>query len=189
MIPPDPVYLAERRRGFQRRGVLAGVAFALIVVSGLVPHIGVVGAPISPGRSLIGASRFFLTANPNADGFHTETASVATVGFGISMSYLGLALHQIGLLAGLASFWVLLVEDVGRWIRRLAMVAGVFLLISSATVVFGYQVLRSAGIPSTLGVAWILALLAGLVLTIGAWAARRRLVSTWYWERPEIAQP
>lgn len=189
MIPPDPVYLAERRRGYQRRGVLAAVAFALILVSVLVPHIGVVGAPISPGHSLIGASRFFLTANPNAAGFHSDTASVASVGFGISMCYLGLALQQIGVLMGVASFWVLLVEDVGRWTRRLAMVSGVFLLLSAATVVFGYQVLRSAGIPSTLGIAWLPTLLAGLVMTIGAWAARRRLVSTWFWERPEIAQP
>ena len=189
MITPDPVYLAERRRGFQRRGVLAAVAFALILLSGLVPHIGVQGAPISPGRSLIGASRFFLTANPNAEGFHSDSASVASVGLGISISYLGLALHQIGLLTGLASFWVLVVEDVGRWIRRLAMVSGAFLLVSAATVVLGYQVLRTAGIPSTLGVAWLLALLAGLVMSIGAWAARRRLVTTWYWERPEITQP
>jgi hypothetical protein len=189
VITPDPAYLAERRRGFQRRGVLAAAAFALIAVSALVPQIGVEGAPISPGRSLIGASRFFLTANPNASGFHSDTASVASVGFGISMSYLGLALHQIGILTGLGSFWVLLVEDVGRWIRRLGMVSGVFLLVSAATVVLGYQLLRSAGIPSTLGIAWLPTLLAGLVMAIGAWASRRRLVSTWYWERPEIAQP
>jgi hypothetical protein len=189
VITPDPVYLAERRRGLQRRGAVAAVAFALILVSGLVPHIGVAGAPIGPGRSLIGASRFFLSANPNAEGFQTRTASVASVGFGISISYLGLALHQIGLLSGLASFWVLMVEDVGRWIRRLGMVSGAFLVVSAATVVLGYQLLRSAGIPSTLGIAWLPALLAGLVMTIGAWAARRRLVSTWYWERPEITQP
>ena len=58
-----------------------------------------------PGRSLIPASRFFLIANPNAEAFQSAT-SVADAGMGISFTYLGLAFQQIGLITGLASFWV-----------------------------------------------------------------------------------
>jgi hypothetical protein len=84
---------------------------------------------------------------------------------------------------------VLIVEDVGKWTRRLVLVSGVSLLMSASTVVLGYQLLTQAGVPTVLGYAWIPTMLAGLVMIIGARLARRRLVSTWFWEKPEIVQP
>ncbi|HEX3198103.1 MAG TPA: hypothetical protein VHR39_11185, partial [Propionibacteriaceae bacterium] len=100
-----------------------------------------------------------------------------------------LAFHQIGLITGIASFWVLIVEDVGRWTRRLVMVSGVSLLLSASTVALGYQLLNKAGVPTLLGYAWLPTLLAGLMMVIGGRLARKRLVTTWYWEKPEIVQP
>jgi len=92
-------------------------------------------------------------------------------------------------LLGIGTFWVLIAEDVGRWVRRLAMVSGVLLTLSSATVVLGFQQLWVAGVPTLLGVAWLPTLLAGLTMMIGAHVARRRLSSTWFLESPEIVQP
>jgi hypothetical protein len=143
---------------------------------------------VLPGRSLIPASHFFLIANPNAEAF-SGAKSVADAGIGISVTYLGLALQQIGLLTGVASFWVLMVEDVGRWTRRLVLVSGVSLLLGASTVILGYQWLNSAGIPTLLGYAWLPTLLAGLIMIIGGRLARKRLVSTWFWEKPEVVQP
>ena len=108
---------------------------------------------------------------------------------GISITYLGLAFQQVGLLTGLASFWVLIVEDVGRWTRRVVMVSGVSLLLGASTVILGYQLLTSAGVPTLLGYAWVPTFFAGLIMVIGGRLARRRLVTTWYWESPEIVQP
>ena len=183
-----PEDLQRRRRAQIGRTLMGVSALLLMITSAVVPHVIVEAATLVPGRSLIPASRFFLIANPNAEAFLGAT-SVAHAGLGISITYLGLAFHQIGLITGLASFWVLIVEDVGKWTRRLVMVSGVSLLLSASTVVFGYQLLNRFGVPTLLGYAWIPTLLAGLVMLIGARLARARLVSTWFWEHPEIVQP
>lgn len=185
-LTPDD--LQRRRRAQFGRTIMGISALLLMIISAVVPHIMVQAATVVPGRSLIPASHFFLIANPNAEAF-LGARSVAHAGMGISLTYLGLALHQIGLITGLASFWVLIVQDVGKWTRRLVMVSGVSLLLSASTVVLGYQWLNRIGVPTLLGYAWLPTLLAGLVMVIGARLARGRLVSTWFWEKPEIVQP
>jgi hypothetical protein len=179
----------ERRRRAQFGRTVMGIsALLLMIMSAVLPHVMVEAATVVPGRSLIPASRFFLIANPNAEAFQGAT-SVAAAGMGISITYLGLAFQQVGLITGVASFWVLIVDDVGRWTRRLVMVSGISLLLGASTVVLGYQLLTNAGVPTLLGTAWIPTLLAGLIMVVGGRLARRRLVSTWYWENPEIVQP
>ena len=116
--------LERRRRAQFGRTILGVSALLLMITSVVVPHFLVEAATVVPGRSLISATRFFLIANPNAEAFQGAT-SVARVGMGISITYLGLAFQEIGLITGLASLWVLIVEDVGRWTRRLVMVSGV----------------------------------------------------------------
>jgi hypothetical protein len=180
--------LDRRRRAQFGRTIMGISALLLMIMSAVLPHVIVQAATVVPGRSLIPASHFFLIANPNAVAFR-EATSVAAAGMGISITYLGLAFQQVGLLTGLASFWVLIVEDVGRWTRRLVMVSGVSLLLGASTVVLGYQLLTNAGVPTLLGYAWLPTLLAGLIMVIGGRLARKRLVSTWYWESPEIVQP
>ena len=188
MIRVTPEEFERRRRAQFGRTVMGISALLLMIMSAVLPHIMVEAATVVPGRSLIPTSRFFLIANPNAEAFQGAT-SVADAWMGISITYLGLAFHQVGLITGVASFWVLIVDDVGRWTRRLVMVSGVSLLVGASTVVFGYQLLTNAGIPTLLGYAWIPTLLAGLLMVIGGRLARKRLVSTWYWENPEIVQP
>ena len=180
--------LERRRRAQFGRTILGVSALLLMIMSVVVPHVLVEAATVVPGRSLIPATRFFLIANPNAEAFQGAT-SVAGVGMGISITYLGLALQEIGLITGVSSFWVLIVEDVGRWTRRLVMVSGVSLLLGGSTVVLGYQLLTNAGVPTLLGYAWLPTLLAGLIMVIGGRLARKRMVSTWFWESPEIVQP
>jgi hypothetical protein len=180
--------LGGRRRAQFGRTIMGISALLLMIMSAVLPHVIVQAATVVPGRSLIPASRFFLIANPNAVGFQ-EATSVAAAGLGISITYLGLAFQEVGLLTGLASFWVLIVEDVGRWTRRLVIVSGVSLLLGASTVVLGYQLLTNAGVPTLLGYAWLPTLLAGLIMVIGGRLARKRMVSTWYWESPEIVQP
>jgi hypothetical protein len=180
--------LERRRRAQFGRTILGISALLLMIMSAVVPHVLVEAATVLAGRSLIPATRFFLIANPNAEAFQAAT-SVADAGLGISITYLGLAFQEIGLITGLASFWVLIVEDVGRWTRRLVMVSGVSLLLGASTVVLGQQLLTNAGVPTLLGYAWLPTLLAGLIMIIGGRLARKRMVSTWFWESPEIVQP
>jgi len=183
VILPSEETLQRRRRDYQRRGVVAGAAFLAMVLSAILPHIGV-QAFDAYCRSLIGASRFFVAAQPGAEGFGgTDPGAVALA---LDVTYLGLAAQQLGLLGGLGSFWVLASAGIGRWIRRLTLVSGWLLTISAALTVTGFQLLQGAGVPSRLGVAWVFALVAGVILVAGGVAARSRLDSTWYWTRPDL---
>jgi hypothetical protein len=188
MVRLTPEELERPRRAQFGRTIMGVSALLLMIISAVVPHVLVEAATVVPGRSMIPATRFFLIANPSAEAFQGAT-SVADVGIGLSVTYLGLAFQEIGLITGVASFWVLIVEDVGRWTRRLVMVSGVSLLLGASTVVLGYQILTNAGVPTLLGYAWLPALLAGLIMVIGGHLARKRMVTTWFWESPEIVQP
>lgn len=183
MILPTEEMLERRRRDYQRRGAVTVAAFVAIVLSAVLPHVGV-QAFDGYGRSLIGASRFFVAAQPGAEGFGgADPGAVAT---GLDVTYLGLAAQQVGLLGALGSFWVLASAGVGRWIRRLTLVSGWLLAISAALTVTGFQLLVGAGVPSSLGVAWVFSLVAGVILVLGGLAARKRLDSTWYWTKPDL---
>jgi hypothetical protein len=188
MIRLTPEEIERRRRTEIGRIAMGVSALLLMIMSAVLPNVMVQAATILPGRSLIPASHFFLVANPNAEAF-SGARSVGDVGMGISITYLGLAFQQVGLLTGFLSFWVLIVEDVGRWVRRIVMFSGISLLLGASTVIFGYQLLNSVGVPTVLGYAWLPTLCAGLIMVIGGRLARRRLISTWYWESPEIVQP
>ena len=183
MILPTEEARRSRRRGYQRRGVVTGVAVLAMLLSAVLPHVGIRGFD-GYGRSLIGASRFFVAAQPDAAGF--GAVSVGRLAFALDITYLGLAAQQIGLLAGLGSFWSLAAATLGRWIRRLALLSGWLLALSAVLVVTGYRQLEAAGVPSRLGVAWAFTLLAGIVMVGGALEARKRLDSTWYWTKPDL---
>lgn len=183
MIPPTEESRLWRRRGYQRRGVVAGLAFLAMLLSAVLPQVGI-QAFDSYGRSLIGASRFFVAAQPDAEGF--GAVSRGRLAFGLDITYLGLAAQQIGLLAGLGSFWSLAAETLGRWIRRLTLLAGWLFALSTVLVVTGYRQLEAAGVPSRLGAAWVCTLLAGIIFVAGGLEARKRLDSTWYWTKPDL---
>lgn len=185
MSPGD---LVESGAARARRAVAGISALLLMILSVVVPHVAVQAATVVPGRSLIAATNFFLNANPNAAGF-AGAVSAGAAGLAITVSYMGLALQEFGLIAGVMSFWVLMAEDVGRWTRRLVMVSGFCLVLGGSTVVLGFQLLTAAGVPSYLGVAWLPTVAAGVIMLVGGRLARRRLTSTWYWENAELVQP
>ncbi|HEY5821368.1 MAG TPA: hypothetical protein VIT20_05305 [Propionibacteriaceae bacterium] len=183
MILPTREALERRRKGYQRRGVVCGVTFALMVASALAPHVGVVEAT-GAGRSLIPASGFFISAQATAPGFGDGT-HVVDVAAGLNLTYFGMAMQQVGLLIGLFTFWSLAAETVGRWTRRFLLIAGWLLALSAPMVITGYRLLVSGQVSMFLGVAWACALGAGLSMVIGGRLAKQRLDSTWYWSKPD----
>lgn len=182
---PTAEALERRRRGYRRRGVWCALAAVLMITSVFAPTVAVQAALGSGGRWLIPASRFFLSAQPFAEGF-AGGAGVYQIGFGLNVTYLGLAAQQLGVLAGLGSFWVLAAENIGRWIRRITLLSGWLMSFGAASLLIGAQLLAGFGVPTLLGVAWVPLLGAGLIMVIGGRLARERLDSTWYWAKPEL---
>jgi hypothetical protein len=183
MVPLDPVEQERRRRGFRLRLVPTVILVVLLVASVVLPQVGVKGAE-SFGRSLLRAGQFFVTADPRASAFAGLDPVLVTIA--INVTYLGMAANEVGLALGIASFWVVAADEVGRWMRRVLLVSGWLLALSAPLVITGYRLLEGARVPSYLGVAWLPTLLAGLIMITGGLAARKRLTSTWYWSKPEL---
>jgi hypothetical protein len=184
VILPTEEDVQRRRRGYQRRGVVCALAFALMVAGCLVPHIGVKAADGLFGRSLFPASYFFLFADADSGGFGPNV-DVPGTSAGLSMAYYGLSLQHVGLVLGVFTVWALAAESVGRWTRRGLLAAGWMFALSAPVVMTGYRILEGAGVDSYLGYGWAVSLVTGIIMIIGARAARARLDSTWFWTRPE----
>jgi hypothetical protein len=165
VILPTEEALQRRRRGYQRRGAVCALVFALMVVGTLVPHIGVKAADGLFGRSLFPASYFFLFADAGSGGFGPGI-DVLGASAGLNLAYYGLSMQHLGLLFGVFTVWSLAAESVGRWTRR-------------------GRILEGAGVDSHLGWGWAVSLVTGAIMIIGGRVARARLDSTWYWARPE----
>jgi len=183
VITPSAEEVEARRRGVSRRVPWVVLLVLLMAASVVTPHIGVRVAT-EFGRSMFPASAFFLEAQAGGPGFGRVT-DVTSLAAGLNLAYYGLSFQHLGLLLGTAFCWVLAVPDVGRWVRRLALVGGWSLALSAPVVVIAYQLIEGGGVAAYLGVAWFFSLLAGLVLIVGARLAKHRLDSTWYWTKPD----
>ncbi|SEP75926.1 hypothetical protein [Microlunatus flavus] len=183
MITPSAEEVEARRRGIVRRTPWVVLLVLLMTASVFAPTVGVRVAT-EFGRSLLPASAFFLAAQAGGPGFG-PVSDVDSLAAGLNLAYFGLSFQQVGLLLGVAFCWVLVVPDVGRWVRRLALVGGWCLAISAPVVIIAYQLIEGGGVAAYLGGAWVFSLLAGLVLVGGARLAKRRLDSTWYWSKPD----
>lgn len=184
MILPTREALDARRRGYQRRGVVAGVAFVLMIASCLAPHIAIRSAEGTFGRSLFPTSRFFLIANVQGEGFGGSTDPIATAS-ALNIGYFGLSLQHIGVIFGVFTCWSLAAATLGRWTRLGLLVAGWAFAASAPIVILTYQLLWAGDIPADLGVGWLFSLLTGVVFLLGGRAAKDRLDTTWFWARPE----
>ncbi len=156
---------------------MCGLAALLMVLSALLPHVGVADFR-EYGRSLIPASRFFIKAQADAPAF--AGLDLTGVSAGLNVTYVGLAAHEVGLLMALFSAWSLAAETLGVWVRRFVLLSGWFLALSAVISITGYQLLAASGVPMLLGSAWVFALLGGLVMILGGMAARERVDQTTY---------
>jgi hypothetical protein len=184
VILPTEEALERRRRGYQRRGVVCALVFVLMVVSTLVPHIGVKAADGLFGRSLFPASYFFLWAEADSAGFGPGI-DVLGASIGLNLAYYGLSLQHLGLVLGVFTFWALAAESIGRWTRRGLLLAGWLFALSAPVIMTAYRILEGAGVRSYLGYGWAVCLVTGVIMILGARVARDRLDSTWFWARPE----
>jgi len=184
VITPSAEVVEARRRGIARRTPWVVLLVLLMAASIFTPTIGVQAAT-EFGRSLFPASAFFLAAQAGGPAFGPVT-SIDSLAAGLNLAYFGLSFQHVGLLLGVAFCWVLAVPDVGRWVRRLALVGGWCLAVSAPVVIIAYQQIQGGGVAAYLGVAWVFSLLAGLVLIVGARLAKSRLDSTWYWSKPDL---
>ena len=175
--PPEVRAQHTRQRGW----FVIGLA-VLLLLSLVLPHVALEGEPAF-GRSLLPTSFYFLHVQPTA---WAAPVDISTLAFGFNLLYLGLGLHQLGLLFTIITFWSFYPEEFNRWIYRILVIGGWMLLLSTPLLVAGRLAVGQAGVPIELGVAWIPLLVAGVVITVAARRARSRIDNTWYLSRQEL---
>ena len=171
----DRATLRRQRRWF----VLAvGVLFLLGLV---LPHVALREAS-GWGRSLLASALYFLNVQSGA----FPGVDRGLLAFAFNVTYLGLALQQLGLLLGVATWWILAGEDLNRWLFRGLVIGGWMLTLSAPTVMLGWLLMSRAGAPALLGIAWLPALLSGVSVVVAARRARDRIDRSWYLAGPEL---
>jgi hypothetical protein len=155
---------------------------ALLLLSLVLPHVHITGGP-QPGNSLLLSAYYFL--NASSDDFGPPALS-GRLGLGFNVVYLGLGLHQLGLLLSAASFWSLWPDEVNRHIYRLLVIGGWLLAFGAPFVLWGWYLIDTAGVPASLGWAWLPLLVSGISITVAARRAKARIDDTWYSARPEL---
>ena len=173
----------RRRRGFQRRVPVCALAIVLMIASIFAPTIGIRAAE-GVDRAMFPASQLFLFADVTSGGFG-NVVDLPSAAAGVNLAYYGLSFQHVGLILGFFSVWALALESVGRWTRRGLLIAGWAFALSAPVLMTAYRLLEAGGVPAYLGSAWAINLVTGLIMIIGARAAKARLDSTWYWARPE----
>ncbi|HET9873519.1 MAG TPA: hypothetical protein VFP89_13115 [Propionibacteriaceae bacterium] len=170
----------DQDRTTQTRRLVAGAIGVLLVLSLLLPHVGIVGTGF--GRSLLPAAVYFLNVQAAAFG----PLASGGLAFALNVTYLGMALHQLGLLLAFLTFWLVAVDDLNRWLWWMMLAGGWLMTAGGLLSAAGWALLASAGVPGLLGYAWLAALVAGVTLVVEARRSRGRIDDTWFSTKPEL---
>lgn len=179
---PDPLVVQEQARLRRRRGAYVLALAGLLLLGVLLPHVHL-SQETGFGRSLLPTSFYFLHVQSGTFGASVDQPGLA---IGFNVTYLGLALHQLGLLLAVPTFWSLYPDEMHPWIYRLLVISGWLLTFSAPLVFAGVVVMEQAGVPAALGVAWVPELLSGLAITFAARRGKSRIDRTWYVAKPEL---
>lgn len=179
----------EERRVYARSRVLRRrlvIGLGLLLVSSLsLPTVSIRGADVPNipfGHSLIPSALYFLDVQPaEFTGLSTPAVAVS-----LNVTYLGMAMHQFGLLLTLVTFFVLAGDDINRWLWWM-LAAGAWLIALGAVVcVVGWFLMTQASLPASLGFAWLPALAAGVGMIVASHRAKERIDYSWYQAKPEL---
>lgn len=159
------------------------IALALLLFLGLVLPNVALRDDQGYGRSLLTTAFYFLHVQ---SGTFPQALSHAQLSFGFNVTYVGLGLHELGLLLTVATFWSFYPEEFNRWIYRLLVIGGWLLAASQPFVIAGWILMGRAGVPADLGWAWLPVLISGVAITVAARRAKFRIDNSWYLSRPEL---
>ncbi len=172
---PDSAAVIRRRR------LIAASIGVMLVLSLLLPHVSIRGAD-SPERWLLPAGHYFL----NVDALSLGRAPSLPLGIGLNVAYLGIALHQLGLLLGLVTFWAVAGDDLNRWLWWMMAIGGGLLTAGALVSLLGWYLMVAADLPAVPGYAWLPTLVAGAALLVEARLSKDRIDYTWFPAKPEL---
>src|SRR6188472_2226148 len=117
--------MAELARQKRKRGWFVLAVGVLLFLSVVLPHVALRGQPF--GDSLFVTGFYFLHVQAATFPPQVDTAMLA---LGLNITYLGIALHELGLMLGATTFWILYPEEINRWLYRIMVIGGWALILS-----------------------------------------------------------
>lgn len=179
----------EERRAYARSRVLRRrlviVLGVLLVLSLALPTVGIRGADVPNvpfGRSLVPSALYFLDVQPSSFG-NLDTPALAV---SLNVTYLGMAMHQFGLLLTLVTFFVLAGDDINRWLWWMLAAGAWLIALGAVAMVVGWFLMNQALLPASLGIAWFPALISGVSMIVASHRAKERIDYSWYQTKPEL---
>jgi hypothetical protein len=177
---PDPVLLQRGNLVVTRsRAVRVGALLLLLLLGVVLPYVtlGYIDArsvPVTGRPRLFGAAGLLGGVDPTyLPGYRQEIRSAYNLALNFAAA--GPGLQQIGTVVAVLSCWALLTEEINRiawWFLHLSAYP---LLLAAVPLLVGAHQLHALGVPLGVGPAWVPGLLAGVLVWVSSWRARRRI--------------
>ncbi len=163
------------------RGILLGIFAGLSIIGFFLPGVAIIARPPTyrwlPGTAM----SFFSVTSDKLTGVNNQT-----IGFGFFVTFLGLTMWVLGFMITMISGWILASADLNGFLWIFLLVGALLLGFSVPTVVAGKVFMDAAGAPTTLGLAWIPALISGIGIMVWTLHGRKFIERTSYDVRPEL---
>lgn len=78
-------------------------------------------------------------------------------------------------MVAIATCWALLTDEINRFLRWFLHLSGYPLVLAPVALLLGIHRLHGLDVPVTSGAGWVPGLLAGLLVLVSTWRARRRI--------------
>lgn len=178
----EPVLL---RRGnlvvTRRRALQAGGVLVLLVLGAVLPYVSLVylndaSEQVTGRPRLFGAASLLGGLDPTyLPGYRAGVRS--DYDLALNLAAAGPGLQQIGTVVAALTCWALVTEEINRFAWWFLHLAGYPLVLAPVALLVGRVLLGRLDVGVGLGPAWVAGLLAGALVLVATWRARRRIDS------------
>ncbi len=153
----------------------------LLLLGALLPYLSLdyvnaASEPVTGRPRLFGAARLLGGVDPTyLPGYQPQVRSEYDLALNFAAA--GPGLQQIGTVVGVCTCWALLTEEINRFAWWFLHLSGYPLVLAPVALLIGDVLLHGLDVPVALGPAWVPGLLAGVLVLVSSWRARRRIDS------------
>ncbi|MGI3783114.1 MAG: hypothetical protein ACRYG2_20315 [Janthinobacterium lividum] len=177
---PDPVLLQRGNLVVTRsRAARVGALLVLLLLGVVLPYVSLAylsdaSVPVTGRPRLFGAAGLLGGVDPTYLPGYLQDIRPA-YDLALNFAAAGPGLQQVGTVVAVLSCWSLLTEEINRiawWFLHLSAYP---LLLAPVPLLVGAHQLHALDVPLGVGPAWVPGLLAGVLVWVSSWRARRRI--------------
>ncbi len=178
--PAEPVLLRRGNLVVTRvRALQVGGLLLLLLLGAVLPYLSLTylndaSEQVTRAPRLFGAASLLGGLDPTyLPGYRPEVRSDDDLALNFAAA--GPGLQQIGTVVAVLTCWGLLTEEINRFAWWFFHLAGYALVLAPVALLVGTVLLSRLDVGVGLGAAWVFGLLAGVLVLVTSWRARRRI--------------